>query len=320
MPIVHLHGRPVFVDVIYETHNLDPSKIERAITPRTRAIVVVHCNGHPADMDLILEIARKRSLSVIEDCAHLQGALYRGRPCGAFGDVACFSLRSYKNVPGGEGGVLVTNRPSFYERAMLCGQHPLRLEQCLEDPSLRLHISTGGLGWNHRIHPVAATLALESLSKLDEWLHLRQESAKYLAEAMQDIPGFRHSFVAPGVTHAFYCHVAYLDRAELAGVSLERCVEALRAEGMDASRFGEPVYRAHAFAGGGEIFGKGCPLRCPRGRGSIAYDAACYPESERAVATQFRFGTCGFPFRDTAILDEYVEAFRKVSQHAEELL
>lgn len=319
MPIIHLHGRPVFIDVDYRTHNIDPNKIEDKITKRTRAILVVHCNGHPADMDAVLAVAKKYSLRVIEDCAHAQGALYKNKLCGTFGDIACFSLQSYKNVSGGEGGVLTTNLQELYERAMLCGQHPLRLKQCLTDAVLRKYISTGGLGWNHRIHPFAATLALQSLSHIDEWLYLRQESARYLAEAMKNIPGVSPTFVASDVSHAYYCHPTFFKQEEIGGLPLERYVAALQAEGVDALCFDEPAYHAHVFSGSGQLYGKGCPLHCPYADGKIDYLPEMFPEAEHTVHSQFRFGTCGFPFRNTQILDEYIEAFQKVSRYAEEL-
>ncbi|MDD5704682.1 MAG: DegT/DnrJ/EryC1/StrS family aminotransferase [Kiritimatiellae bacterium] len=320
MPIVHFHGRPVFVDVDYRTHNIDPALIEKRITARTKAILIVHCNGHPADMDAILPLARKYSLRLVEDCAHAQGATYKGKACGTFGDIACFSIQSYKNVPGGEGGVLTTNTRLLYERAMLCGQHPIRLEQCLTDPSLRKYISSGGLGWNHRLHPLAAVLALKSLAHVDEWLALRRESARYLAEKLSTIPGLTPTYVAPEIEHAYYCHPIIYKQKELGGLTLEKYVGALQAEGVDALCFDEPAYRAHVFGGKGEIFGRGCPLGCNHSEGEIDYSPALFPEAERVIRTQFRFGGCGFPFHDRELLDEYLTAFRKVSSQAGELL
>jgi dTDP-4-amino-4,6-dideoxygalactose transaminase len=318
MPIIHFRGRPVFADVDAETRNMDPAVIAAAVTPRTKAIIVVHLNGHPADMDPILEIARRHSLMVIEDCAHAQGATYKGRRCGTMGDIACFSIQSSKNLPAGEGGVLTTNSLDLYERAMLCGQHPVRLSACLTDPVRRKGIPTGGLGYNHRIHPLAATLALKGLPHLDEWIRLRQASARYLVDGLREIPGIEPEYVAPYAGHAYFFHTLVYKSEELGGLPMEKYCKALQAEWVDAGHLYEPVYRADLFHDGAAP-GWGCPRSCPHITGSIDYSPEHFPVTERVFATQFSFGGCGFPFEDTSILDQYVEAFRKISKHSEEI-
>jgi dTDP-4-amino-4,6-dideoxygalactose transaminase len=111
---------PVFVDIEEDTFNIDPARIEDAITERTAAITAVHIGGSPAEMDTIMEIARRHDLKVIEDCAQAHGAIYKGRKVGAIGDAGAFSFQSSKNVTAGEGGMMLTNDPEIYARA--CGR------------------------------------------------------------------------------------------------------------------------------------------------------------------------------------------------------
>jgi dTDP-4-amino-4,6-dideoxygalactose transaminase len=118
--IVQAGATPVFVDILSDSYNIDPTRIEGAISPRTRAIMPVHLYGQAADMDEIAAIARRHNLWVIEDAAQAHGALYRGRHCGAIGDVACFSFYPSKNLGGyGDGGMLTTDNPEIAARAPL---------------------------------------------------------------------------------------------------------------------------------------------------------------------------------------------------------
>src|SRR5262249_46950770 len=118
LPVYSLGGTVVFADVDPETLCLDPADVERRITPRTRAIVVVHYLGHPADMDRLIDVARRHRLRVVEDASHAHGALYKGKLVGTFGDVGAFSMMSGKSFAIGEGGMLLTNDREIYERAI----------------------------------------------------------------------------------------------------------------------------------------------------------------------------------------------------------
>jgi ABC-type lipoprotein export system ATPase subunit len=133
-----------------------------------RAVVPVHMWGHPADMDRINATARAHGIKVVEDAAHAHGSLYKGLKAGVLGDVGCFSLQASKGMTAGEGGVLVTNERTFYERAMLLLQSPGRLQQELTDPQLR-RFATTGVGPKYRISGMAAALAGVQLKKLDAW-------------------------------------------------------------------------------------------------------------------------------------------------------
>jgi dTDP-4-amino-4,6-dideoxygalactose transaminase len=166
--ILYTGARPVFVDIEEKTFNLDPNLVERAITSRTRAILPVHLYGHPADLDPLLAISRKRNLPLIEDAAQAHGARYRGRSVGTFGKAACFSFYPGKNLGAcGEGGALVTNDDAFAERAR----------------SLRDHGSTqryyhDEIGYNYRMEGIQAAVLRVKLKHLPDWTRQRRDVAE----------------------------------------------------------------------------------------------------------------------------------------------
>ncbi|HID90529.1 TPA: DegT/DnrJ/EryC1/StrS family aminotransferase, partial [Candidatus Bathyarchaeota archaeon] len=148
--ILHQNAVPVFVDIDPKTYNIDPEAIERAITDRTKAVIPVHMLGQPADMDPIMEIAEDRGLVVIEDCAQANGAEYKGRKVGTFGDMGCFSFYANKNMTsGGEGGMIITDDGDLAERAGSIVNH------CRVKASpyryVPAHNVYWGLGYNYRM-------------------------------------------------------------------------------------------------------------------------------------------------------------------------
>jgi hypothetical protein len=156
--ILHANAIPVFADIDPHSLNLDPAAVARRITPRTRAIVVVHLYGQPADMDPILELAQAHHLVVIEDCAQAHGATYKGRKVGSLGHIGCFSFQASKHLPTIEGGMLVTDDEEVYYRALLLAMHPQR--QVVETAQSPLARYVDSLGFNYRMHPYAAALGL----------------------------------------------------------------------------------------------------------------------------------------------------------------
>ncbi len=165
-------AKPVFVDIDSRTYNIDPSAIERAITPRTRAIIPVHLYGQPAEMDPILELARKHNLRVIEDAAQAHGAEYRGRRAGTLGDVACFSFYPGKNLGAyGDAGALVTNDAELAERARMLRNHG-RI-------SKYEHLI---VGYGYRLDALQAAILGAKLPHLDAWNARRREIADYYTE------------------------------------------------------------------------------------------------------------------------------------------
>lgn len=169
---------PVLVDV-RDDYNMDPAALERAITPRTKAVIPVHLTGRPADMDPIMTIARKRGLFVVEDCAQAIAAEYRGRRVGSFGSIGCFSLHPLKTLNAcGDGGAAVTDDPVLRDKIVLMRNLGLQSrENCTVWSS------------NSRLDTVQAAMLLVKLKHLDAWTDGRRRNAAFYQEALAGIPG-----------------------------------------------------------------------------------------------------------------------------------
>lgn len=189
-------ARPVFVDIDPDTCTIDPRMIEHAVTDRTKAIVAVHLFGQPADMDPIKDIARRRSLHVVEDAAQAHGAEYQGVRTGALGDVACFSFYPGKNLGAyGDGGAVTTNNAAIAERI-----------ERLRDHGRTSHYSHAEVGFNSRLDALQAAILQIKLRHLDEWNANRRRAAEwYNAELAQ--PRIKTPFVRRGSTHVYHLYV-----------------------------------------------------------------------------------------------------------------
>lgn len=164
---------PVFVDIDPRTYNIDPSKIEAAVTERTKAIIPVHLYGQMADMDPIMEIAARHNLYVIEDAAQAISATYKGRKAGSIGTVGCFSFFPSKNLgAAGDGGMIVTNDPALHERLVAMRAHGSKPKY--------YHKFVGG---NFRLDPIQAAILLVKLPHLDSWSEARRRNAAYYNQA-----------------------------------------------------------------------------------------------------------------------------------------
>lgn len=197
---LHQNAIPVFVDIDPQTYNLDPKKLEAAITKRTRVIIPVHIQGLPADMDPILKIARRHKLFVLEDAAQAHGALYKGRKVGTMGDAAEFSLNALKNLCGGEGGLLVTNNEHLLKKAALV--------RCFGDEvdevSHRRKYNAAILGYMYRNQELPAALARGQLKHLDRNNQARIANADYLTRALGKIPGVIPPYCPPDCRHVYF--------------------------------------------------------------------------------------------------------------------
>jgi dTDP-4-amino-4,6-dideoxygalactose transaminase len=189
-----LGAKPVFADIRPDTYNIDPGEIEWRVTPRTRAIVVVHLYGLAADMDPILSFARAKSLPVIEDNAQAIGATYKARPTGSLGDIACISFYPTKNLGAyGDAGMVVTNSEEFEAR--------LR--------SLRNHGQTGKYvsnepGWNSRLDEIQAAILRVKLRHLPEWQRARQAHAAEYDGLFSGAPGVAPPVTPDGCEHVYH--------------------------------------------------------------------------------------------------------------------
>ncbi|WP_136525565.1 DegT/DnrJ/EryC1/StrS family aminotransferase [Geomonas ferrireducens] len=178
--VVRAGAVPVLVDADPVTWNMDPAQVARRITPRTKAIMVVHLYGLPADLDPLLEIARRHGLKVIEDAAQMHGQSYRGRPCGSFGDVSTFSFYPNKHVTTGEGGMLVCDDPE------LAGRCRSLRNLCFQASKRFVHEE---LGWNYRMSNLQAALGVAQLERLDAFVERKRHMGECYGKLLSAVPG-----------------------------------------------------------------------------------------------------------------------------------
>jgi len=176
--ISYVGARPVYVDIDDATFNLDPSRVERAITPRTKAVMPVHLYGHPADLDPLLALCRRHHVSLVEDAAQAHGATYKGRVVGTFGAVSGFSFYPGKNLGAyGEGGALVTNNAAFAARARALREH---------GSSQRYYHDE--IGYNYRMEGIQGAVLGVKLKHLDTWTRERRRVARRYHELLAHTP------------------------------------------------------------------------------------------------------------------------------------
>lgn len=233
--VVTCGATPVFADVDRDSGNLTAATVEAVLTPRTRAIIAVHLAGWPCDMDPLLELASRHGLYVIEDCAQAHEARYHDRPVGSLGHIGAFSFCQDKIMTtGGEGGLVVTHNPEWYETMWSLKDHgksrPLALSQN-HPPGFRwLHESFGG---NARMTEMQAAMGRVMLRKLPEWVQTRRRNARTILDHLAGLPAIRLPEPPADVYHACYKLYFYVEPAKLkAGWDRDRIMAAVCAEGV----------------------------------------------------------------------------------------
>ena len=224
-------AQPVFVDIEPDTLNIDPELISSAITPRTRAILVVHVFGKPADMDRIMAIARTHSLAVIEDACEGIGAEFNGRRLGTFGDAGVFSFYPNKQMTLGEGGAIVTNDPDRAENfRSLRNQGRDNSSEWLEHSQL---------GYNYRLDEIRAALGLVQLRRLDHMLGQREQIAKWYTERLQEVDGVTVPIDPAGTTRAsWFVYVVRLEPESLRDLVMKE----LQTRGIQSRVYFPPIH------------------------------------------------------------------------------
>jgi len=224
--VVESNAIPVFVDIDPDTFDIDPAAVEAAITERTRAIIPVHLGGLPARMDDILEIAKRRRLTVIEDAAHAHGAAYKGRRVGALGNLGCFSFQSSKNLTSGEGGIVVTDDDELAVRVRSihnCGRRP--------GGEWYEHCEISG---NYRLGEFQGAVLNAQFDRFDDQAACREDNGQYLTAQLQEIPGIAPQVRDDDCTRHGYHLFPFRVDPEAFGVPRDVFVEALAAEGIPA--------------------------------------------------------------------------------------
>lgn len=244
---------PVFADVDPDSQTVNAHTIAQALTPRTRAIIVVHLAGWPAAMHEIMVLARAMGLLVIEDCAQAHGAIDDGAPVGSLSDAAAFSFCTDKIIStGGEGGMLVLHDDAVWERAWAYKDHGKspHMDAALGPPGMFRWLH-GSLGSNYRGTEIQSAIGLCQLAKLDGWIESRQRNARILSAALAPLAAVRLTLPPSTVHHAYYKYYAFVRPERLArGWTRDRIVGECIAAGLPCGTGSCPeIYREQAFVG-----------------------------------------------------------------------
>ena len=230
------HALPVFVDVDPGTSQIDASKIEGAITERTRAIVPVHIGGNPADLDAVMAVARKHGIPVVEDACQAHLAEWRGKKVGTVGDLGCFSFQNSKNLTSGEGGAVLTDDARLHAEC-LSFQNNGRSEGDMPG-------TFGRNGANLRLTEFQGALLSTQLARLESQARTREQNAAHLSGLLDEIPGVTPARMYEGATrNAYHLYMFRYDPAEFAGLPRAGFLRAMAAEGIPASGGYSPLYR-----------------------------------------------------------------------------
>lgn len=312
---------PIFADIDPDTFTLDPKSIAERITPRTKAILVVHIFGHAADMDPIMEIARKHNLIVIEDCAQSPLTTYKGRMVGTIGDMGVFSLNYHKHIHTGEGGMVTTNSDIFAEKLQLIRNHA---ETSLKDKGVSDF--TNMWGFNYRLTEVQCAIGITQLDRLEQYVAERIENCHYIADKLSQLPG-----ITPPVEresrHVYYQHALKFDET-VVGISRNAFIGAVSAELPSAhlrestgkligSGYTEPLYLQPMYQ---NLQGTKCSFNCPRYDGKPDYSKGLCPVTEDMHYNKLFTHEYMRPPMTRADLDDVVRAFEKVYDHRFDLM
>lgn len=232
--ITYTGATPVFVDSLEDTWQMDPEDVRRKITTKSKAIMVVHLYGHPCDMDALTSLARENGLFMVEDCAEAFGALYKGKHVGSFGDVATYSFFGNKTITTGEGGMVVTNDETLYDRAVhFKGQGLAKHRQYWHDV----------VGFNYRMTNICAAIGLAQLERADQLLEKKRQVANWYAEGLATVPVVLHQETAD-VRHSFWMVSMLVDDP----LQRDPLREALEREGVETRPLFNPVHTMPIYA------------------------------------------------------------------------
>ncbi len=208
-------ARPVFCDIRPDTYNIDENKIEKLITPKTKAIVPVHFAGHPCEMDKIMEIAKKHNLLVIEDAAHAIGAEYKNKKIGGIGDLTVFSFHPVKPITTGEGGAILTNNEKYYQTMLRLRTHGIAKDPQKTETIGEWHYEMLDLAFNNRVTDIQCALGISQLKKLPEMHKKREAVAKKYFEALKNIPGVILPASLPAIRHSWHLFAARFQNQQI---------------------------------------------------------------------------------------------------------
>lgn len=276
--ILYQNAVPVFADLDPHSYNMTPESVEAKITERTKAIVVVHLAGNAAEIDKIVELAIKRGIYVVEDCAQSYCCRYKGKYAGTFGDIGCFSLNDFKHISAGDGGMVITNNEELYHKAlMFADKNYNRLGESVVK-------KINQLAPNYRMNELTAAVALAQLDKVEDICRKRNAFGDRLNAALQGIKGIYPHKIQEGCESSYWFYMFRVNEEEL-GTTRTEFVKALTAEGLTVQEgyIARCVYQQEMFKNK-TVYSQNCqyPLE------NVEYKDGDCPVAEEILATSVR--------------------------------
>jgi dTDP-4-amino-4,6-dideoxygalactose transaminase len=305
--VLFANALPVLVDVDPGTYCISPDLVEEAITPRTKAVIAVHMGGHPADLDRLKKITDRKKLALIEDSSHAHASEWQGRRIGTFGVAGTFSFQSSKLMTAGEGGIIISNNEEFERQARSvhdCGRMP--------GEWFYSHFIYGS---NYRLSEWQGAVLQAQLGRLDEQTKVRHRNARLLDGLLGAIPGITPQKQDARCTrNGQYAHIFHVNKKEFAGITTDRFIAAMNAEGIANQASYPPLHQLHMFRNG-EYRKRLCGKQAKE---SHAFLKRRFPATQKAA-----WETVWIPqpalLGDEEDIHEIADALSKIQKHAKDL-
>ena len=319
LPAYQLGATVVFADIDPESLCLDPSDIEHRITDRTKAIIPVHYLGHPAEMDKIMEIAKRHNIKVIEDFSHAQGGYFKDKKVGSWGDAGAASLMSQKSFATGEMGIIVTDDKQIYERSVAFGHYD-RFNSSITDEWLSRYTGLPMGGVKSRVHQLSSAVGRVQLKYYDGRIREIREAIDYFWSRLEGRKGLYPHKIKPGsgdmagwyFPHGHYCP------EELGGLSVTTFAEAINKEGIHCYAGANAPLHKHPLFQTADIYGHGKPTRIANSSRDVREGDKSLPVSEKISKRLFQTPYFKRLIKDQ--IDKYADAYIRVLDSYEDLL
>ena len=308
--IMYQNAIPVFADLDPHTYNMDPKSIEKCITEKTKAIVVVHLAGNPAEMDEIMAIAKKHNVYVVEDCAQSYMCRYKGRLAGTIGDMGCFSLNDFKHISAGDGGMVLVNRPELYVKTFMFADK--NYNRFAKGPSALRVIEY--LAPNYRMNELTAAVGIAQLDKLEAICATRKRYGQMITNGIKHLKGVYPHEVKNGNESSFWFYMFRID-PKIVGTDTKTFAEALKAEGIGCQQGYIPsvVYLYDMFQNKEGYQGTHAPFDSKYYGKDISYPKGLCPVAEEILDTAVRMNLNEF-YTEQDIQD-MVDSIVKVAEY-----
>lgn len=304
--IIYQNAIPVFADIDPYTYNMRPEAIEACITDKTKAILVVHLMGNAADMDPIMEIAKKYNVAVVEDCAQAYMTYYKGRLAGTIGDIGCFSLNDFKQISAGDGGMCITNNENLYHRGWKFTDKNYSRTGDTVSRDIE-HIAP-----NYRMSELVGAVGVAQIDKVVSICQRRNRIGDRIVEETRDLPGIYPPAVYGDSKSSYFSYLFRINEKEL-GTDIKTFMDALKAEGIPCYKgyIDFCIYEYDMFKNKTGFEGTHAPFDSPYYGRSIEYKAGLCPNAETFLKDSVRiYIRESFSQQD---VDEIIRAIRKVA-------